>query len=84
MVLNQDSVRWNEGKNPLKEKVSVTIQIPLYSQQMRLFTSSPEFEEGKVQPLEWKEVTGIRGPSAETAIFLGSITFLVGFSNKLI
>ncbi len=75
-LLDQDNVRWNEGKNPLKE-VAVTIQIPIYSQTMRLFTASPEVDEGRAHPLDWKEVTGIRGPSGETTIVLQSFWTLI-------
>jgi len=76
-LLDQDNVRWNEGKNPLKEEMSVTIQIPIYSKMMRLFTASPEVDEGKAHPLDWQEVTGIRGPSGEATVTLQSFWTLV-------
>ncbi len=76
-LLDQESVRWNEGKNSFKKTVSVTIQIPIYSKMMRLFTASPEVDEGKAHPLEWKEVTGVRGPSGEATIVLRSFWTLL-------
>lgn len=71
-LLDQESARWNEGKNPLKNEVYTTIQIPIYSKKMQLFTASPEVDEGKSHPLQWKEVMGIRGPSGEITIVLQS------------
>jgi dextranase len=76
-LLDQDTVRWNEEKNPCKEGVSVTIQIPLYSHAMNVFTASPEVDDGKAHPLEWKETTGIRGPSGEITLALQSFWTLV-------
>lgn len=76
-LLDQESVRWNEGKNSFKKTVSVTIQIPIYSKTMRLFTASPEVNEGKAYPLDWKEVKGVRGPSGEIIIALQSFWTLV-------
>ena len=76
-LLDQDNVRWNEGKNPFKGGVSVTIQIPLYSRAMNVFTASPEVDDGKAHPLEWKETTGIRGPSGEMTLSLQSFWTLV-------
>ncbi|MDY0289641.1 MAG: glycoside hydrolase family 66 protein [Sphaerochaeta sp.] len=76
-LLGQDNARWDEGKNPQEKERSVTIQIPIYSQQMRLFTASPEIDDGRAHPLEWQEVTGIRGPSAETTIVLQSFWTLI-------
>jgi len=76
-LLDQDSVQWNEGKNPLKKERTVTLQIPIYSKHMNLFMASPESDEGKAHPLDWKEVPGVRGPSGETTIVLQSFWTLV-------
>ncbi len=76
-LLNQDNVRWNEGKNSFAQDVYITIQIPIYSHTMKLFTAAPEVNEGKAQPLDWKEVSGIRGPSSETTIALQSFWTLI-------
>ena len=62
-LLGQSDDRWNETKSPCSTRPPITLRIPRFSHDMRIYTASPEESCGKASLLSCRNVEGVRGPS---------------------